>query len=166
MAPANKYLNPRFMFDAMKYYIALQRDTFKTTDGLMYKKVAAVKESMKPYHRNMSACLKLEFDRILPNLNVHTYRVFKKLIEKINKTIDVSPNVTTPTLIARGDLDELVPQSAVDYLLQHFDNCQTICFEDIGHGMLYTNRDNLIIPKLVEFLSDGEVVPEVPYRDI
>ena len=166
MAPANKYLNPRFMFDAMKYYMGLHRETYKSTDGLLHKKVAAIKETMRPYHRNISACLKLEFDRILPNLNVHTYKVFRKLIEKVNKTIDVSPNVQIPTLIVRGDLDELVPQSSIDYLRQHFDNCKTECFEDIGHGMLYTNRDNVIIPKLTAFLSDGEVVPEVPFREI
>lgn len=166
MAPANKYLNPRFMFDAMKYYAGIQLDTYKSTEGLLHKKVAAVKESMKPYQRNISACLKLEFDRILPNLNMYTYKVFHKLIDKINKTVDLSDNVHVPTLIVRGDLDELVPQSAVDYLLKHFDNCQTECFEDIGHGMLYTNRDNVIIPKLIEFLSDGEIIPEVPFREV
>ena len=166
MSPANKYLNPRFIFDAMKYYIALQQSTYKSAQGKHNEKIAAVKESMRPYHRNMSACLKLEFDRILPHLNTHTYRVFRKLIEKINKTIDVSPNVTVPTLIVRGNLDELVPQSSVDYLLKHFDNAKTEAFEDIGHGMLFTNRDNVIIPKLVEFLSDGEVIPEVPFREV
>lgn len=166
MSPANKYLNPRFVFDAMKYYIELQRTTYKSAQGKLHQKVSAVKESMRPYQRNMSACLKLEFDRILPNLNAHTYRVFRKLIEKINKTIDVSPNAQMPTLIVRGDLDELVPQSSVDYLVKHFDNCKTECFKDIGHGMLFTNRDNVIIPKLVEFLSDGGIIPDVPFREV
>lgn len=166
MAPANKYLNPRFVFDAMKYYLELQQTTYKSTQGKLGKKFSAVKESMRPYQRNMSACLKLEFDRILPNLNMHTYKVFRKLIEKINKTLDVSPNVATPTLILRGNLDELVPKSSVDYLVKHFDNCRTECFEDIGHGMLFTNRDNVIIPKIVEFLSDGEIIPDVPFREV
>lgn len=166
MAPANKYLNPRFVFDAMKYYVDVQQKTYKSTVGKLHDKVTAVKDSMKPYRRNISACLKLEFDRILPNLNMHTYRVFRKLIEKINKTLDASEIVHTPTLIARGNLDELVPKSSVDYLLKHFDNCQTECFEDIGHGMLFTNRDNVIIAKLVEFLSDGKIIPEVPFREV
>ena len=48
MAPANKYLNPRFVFDAMKYYIALQQTTYKSTQGKLSQKVAAVKETMKP----------------------------------------------------------------------------------------------------------------------
>lgn len=166
MAPANKYLNPRFIFDAMKYYLGVQQTTYKSAQGKLRNKVSAVKESMKPYHRNMSACLKLEFDRILPNLNMHTYRVFKTLIETINKTVDIVPKVKVPALIMRGDLDELVPKSSVDYLLPHFENCQSVCFEDIGHGMLFTNRDNVIIPKIIEFLSDGEIVPEVPFREV
>lgn len=166
MAPANKYLNPRFVFDAMKYYIELQQNTYKSTKGKLHQKVSAIKESMRPHQRNISVCLKLEFDRILPNLNMHTYRVFSKLIEKINKTIELAPNVKVPTLIIRGALDELVPQSAVDYLVQHFDNCETQSLADIGHGMLFTNRDNVIIPMIVQFLSDGEVVPEVPFREV
>lgn len=166
LAPANKYLNPRFIFDAMKYYLGVQRKTYRSTEGKLHKKMSAVKETMRPYQRNISVCLKMEFDRILPNLTVHTYRVFRKLIEKINKTLDVLPNVQTPTVIVRGALDELVPQSSVDYLIKHFDNCETVCFEDIGHGMLYTNRDDLLIKQIVEFLSDGEVIPDVPYREI
>ena len=166
MAPANKYLNPRFMFDAMKYYVALQRKTYKSAQGKVRDKVSAVRESMQPYQRNISACLKLEFDKILPNLNRHTYTVFNKLIKLINKTLDESAAVETPTLILRGDLDELVPRGSVDYIKEHFTNCAEEQFEDIGHGMLYTNRDNVIIPAIVRFLSDGEIVPEVPVREV
>ena len=166
MAPANKYLNPRFVVDAIKYYANFQHKTYRSTDGRFHQKVTAIKDEMKPYRRNMAACLKLEFDRILPNLNMHTYSVFKRLIDKINKTLNVSSNVTIPTLIIRGDLDELVPKASVDYVLQHFNNCKTEFFEDIGHGLLFTNRDNLIIPKIVEFLSDGELIPEVPFREV
>ena len=166
MAPANKYLNPRFVFDAIKYYAGFQRETYKNAEGKLHNKVTAVRKEMKPYHRNMSACLKLEIDRILPNLSWHTYSVFSKIISKINKTIDGSDNAAMPTLILRGDLDELVPKSSVEYLLKHFDNCKSESFKDIGHGMLFTNRDNVIISKLVEFLSDGEIVPDVPFRDV
>lgn len=166
MAPANKYLNPRFVFDAMKYYLDFQHKTYKASKGKFHERVIAVKDSMKPYQRNLAACLKLEFDRILPNLNMHTYRVFSKLIEKINKTIDVSPSVQAPTLIIRGDLDELVPKSSVDYLIQHFVDYKSECLEDVGHGLLFTNRDNMIIPKIVEFLSNGEIIPEVPFREV
>lgn len=166
MAPANKYLNPRFMFDAIKYYAGIQRNTYKNAEGKLHNKVSAVREEMRPYHRNISACLKLEIDRILPNLNWHTYSVFSKLISMINKTIDVSEKAATPTLILRGDLDELVPRSAIDYLIEHFTNYKEEQFADIGHGMLYTNRDNVIIAKIVEFLSDGKIIPEVPFREI
>ena len=55
---------------------------------------------------------------------------------------------------------------ALDYLKEHFTNCTEEQFEDVGHGMLYTNRDNVIIPKVVQFLSDGEIVPEVPVREV
>ena len=166
MAPANKYLNPRFMFDALKYYVGLQHKTYKSAQGKMREKVSAVRETMQPYHRNISACLKLEFDKILPNLNRHTYTVFSKLIKLINKSLDESVAIDVQTLILRGDLDDLVPRSSVDYLKEHFTNCTEEQFEDVGHGMLYTNRDNVIIPKVVQFLSDGEIVPEVPVREV
>ena len=166
MAPANKYLNPRFIFDAMKYYVALQRKTYKSAEGKIKEKMGAVRETMQPYQRNISACLKLEFDRILPNLNAHTYKVFNKLIKLINKTVDESSVVDVPTLIVRGDLDELVPRSSVEYLIPHFSDYKEEQFEDIGHGMLYTNRDNVIIARVVNFLSDGEISPDIPFREI
>ena len=121
---------------------------------------------MRPYHRNISACLKLEFDRILPNLSRHTFTVFSKLMKLVNKTLDNSPAVNIPTLIIRGDLDELVPKTSIDYLKERFTNCEARQLADVGHGLLYTNRDNLIIQQIVEYLSNGEVVPDVPYRDI
>lgn len=166
LAPANKYLNPRFVFDAMKYYAGFQMDTYKQSDGKLHERVFAVHRGMKPYRRNISAMLKLEFDRILPNLNRHTYTVFSKLVTLINKTLDISPASKTPTLVIRGELDELVPKSAVEYVVKHYENCTTEAIADVGHGLLLTNRDNTLIPKIVEFLSDGEVIPEVPFREI
>ena len=166
LAPANKYLNPRFVFDAMKYYAGFQVDTYKQSEGKLHERVFAVHRGMKPYRRNMSAMLKIEFDRILPNLNRHTYTVFSKLVSLINKTLDMSPASKTPTLVIRGELDELVPKSAVEYVVKHFENCATEAIADVGHGLLLTNRDNTLIPKIVEFLSDGEVIPEVPFREI
>ena len=88
------------------------------------------------------------------------------MIKLINKSLDESVAIDVQTLILRGDLDELVPRSSVDYLKEHFTNCTEEQFEDVGHGMLYTNRDNVIIPKVVQFLSDGEIVPEVPVREV
>lgn len=166
MAPANKYLNPRFVLDAMKYYAGVQKNTYKSSTGKFHERVAAVKDSMKPYQQNIKACLKLEIERILPNLNTHTYRVFRKLIERINKVIDNSPSISSPTLFIRGDLDELVPKSSVEYLIKHFVDYKSECVEDVGHGLLLTNRDNILIPKIVEFLSDGEIIPEVPFREV
>jgi len=166
LAPANKYLNPRFIFDAMKYYIGFQHKTYKTSEGKFRERMTAVREGMQPYRRNISACMKLEFDRILPNLNRHTYTVFSKLMTMVNKTIDNSENIITPSLIVRGDLDELVPRSSVEYLMKHFTDCKYDQLEDIGHGLLYTNRDNVLIQKIVEFLSNGEILPDVPFRAV
>lgn len=166
LAPANKYLNPRFVWDATKYYAAFQHEAYKSSDGKFHERIAEVNKSMKPYRRNMSAVLKLEFDRILPNLNMHTYKVFKRLIELINKTIDLSPIAKTPTLIIRGDLDELVPKSSVEYLAKHFENRKIESIKDVGHGLLLTNRDDILIKRIVEFLTDGAIIPNVPYREI
>lgn len=166
LAPANKYLNPRFIFDAIKYYANFQHKTYKSSSGRFHERISAVREGMKPYQRNIKVCLKIEIDKILPNLNTHTYRVFYKLIEKINKTLDVSASIQAPTLIIRGDLDELVPKSSVEYLIKHFVDCKTECLEDVGHGLLLTNRDNALITKIIEFLSDGEIIPEVPFREV
>lgn len=166
LAPANKYLNPRFVLDAIKYYSTFQRTTYKSASGKLHEKVAAVKEGMRPYRRNMAVCLKLEFDRILPNLTMYTYKVFSKLMKTVNKTLDNSAKPTTPSLIIRGNLDELVPKKSVDYLIERFENCQTHIIEDIGHGLLHTNRDNALIAKIVEFLSCGKIIPDVPFRHV
>lgn len=166
LAPANKYLNPRFIFDALKYYVNFQRQAYKTSEGKLGEKVSAVRESMKPYNRNVSACLKLEFDRILPNLNWHTFSVFRKLIDMINKAVELAPIAQMPSLIIRGDLDELVPKGSVDFLTKYYANCVTESVVDVGHGLLLTNRDNELIKRIVEFLSDGEIVPDVPFREV
>lgn len=167
LSPANKYINPSFIFDAMKFYAGVRRKTYKSTDGKSGQKRSAVKESMRLYKRNARVSYKIAFGRILPNLNRRTYKVFTKLINIINKTIDNADcKIATPTLIMRGTLDELVPRRSIEYLKEHFSNCVYEQLDGVRHGMLYTNRDNLIITKIVEFLSDGEIVPDVPFREV
>lgn len=166
LSPANKFLNPRFVLEYIKFYTSFRRKTYKSASGKRRERRITVRKEMKPHRRNLAVCLNLEFKRILPNLNGRTYRVFRKLVSIANKTINVKSSTSTPTLIIRGNLDELVPKSSVEYLNKHFTNCKTVAVEDVGHGMLYTNRDNVLIPMITEFLSDGEVIPEVPFREI
>lgn len=166
LSPSNKFLNPHFVFESIKYYSAFKRKIYKSSKGKPRERRAAVRQAMKPYRRNMAISLNLEFKRILPNFNRHTYKVFKKLMQTANKTLQSRSPIETPTLLIRGNLDELVPKKTVKLVLKHFENCKSVAIEDVGYGMLLTNRDNALIPLIVEFLTDGEIVPVVPFRDV
>ena len=86
-------------------------------------------------------------------------------MELVCKAVDECAPVRTNALLLWGELDELVPKTSVEYIQNNFTNLQTVILPDVGHGMLYTNRDNVIIEKIVDFLSDGKHKVVVPFED-
>ena len=163
LAPANKYINFAMPFSAMKFYGDLHRDTYKNTDGKHGEKMSAVKEAFAPYVDNVKTSVKIVTDRA-KYASPHALAVFTKLMSMCNDAIEKSKTVDTPTFIMWGKLDELVPYKSVTFLLDHFPNAQHKVYEDVGHAMLYTNKDDVLIADAVDFLSNGEVQVKVPQR--
>lgn len=161
-APANKYFNFNLPFDAVKFYGGLSYKSYKDADGDFKSKMSTLGKALSPYKDNLVTSVKLAWELPLQHFTPHTYTVFSKLIKLCNQAVQDYAPVKTPVLVIWGRLDELVPRKTIDFWIQHFTNCQTKIYEDIGHPMLYTNRDHLLIRDAVEFLSEGQIVPEVP----
>ncbi len=155
LAPSNKYINWVSPLSAIKFYIRFAAD--------MVKKKQFQTDEVKRYLENSALSAQIAYKRILPNINMHTFTVFKELMELSNGAmVDASP-IAVPTLMLWGELDELVPRASIELVQKHFCNVQTQIIPDIGHAMLYTNKDNVLINEIVRFLSDGECDPDVPF---
>ena len=165
LAPANKYINLLMPFDAGKFYGGFGLKTYREADGKLSNKLGATEYAYTPYRENMATTAKIFWERFLRNLTPHTYNVFSKLVKKSDVVVETMSPITTPTLIMWGKLDELVPYSSVKFVLKHFSNIQEKIYPDVGHVLLYTNRDHLMIADIVEFLSEGTVKKEVPPRE-
>ena len=91
----------------------------------------------------------------------HTLKRFKldngitfcKLIQKINKIKGFNP---TSTLIIWGKLDELVPKSSVNFCYRNCINNKKalVMIDGVGHVMLRSNKEQIIIDKIMEFLNE------------
>lgn len=164
ISPANKYLNATMPLAAGKFASDLSKKVFRETDGKLKDKLNATNAAFAPYFENLRATGKVAKERTLRYMNPRTYSVFAKIIKSVNTVIETVSPLKTPTLILYGKLDELVPHKAVKYLTKHFTDAQVKIYPDVGHAMLYTNLDDVIIRDAVEFLTEGEVCPEVPKR--
>ena len=164
LAPANKYFNVTSGFSAIRFYLNFLRKVSKTTKGKLPERYDAIMKAIAEHKANVDASAAILINRFLPNLTLHTFGVFVNLISMINKTVEASKTIATPAYVLWGKLDELVPRSSVDYVCKFFSDCQTKIYEDIGHTMLYTNRDDVIIKDVLCFLSDGQVDVEIPSR--
>lgn len=78
---------------------------------------------------------------------------FCKLIQKINKIKGFNP---TSTLIIWGKLDELVPKSSVNFCYRNCINNKKalVMIDGVGHVMLRSNKEQIIIDKIMEFLNE------------
>ena len=168
LAPANKYLNFLMPLETIKFYNerGLKPLLDKKSNTSFKEKTYGVKKVFTDYFENVSTSLKivlgnLDNDRII---TPRIYSVFRKLIKLCNKMVEEHSPLQTEMLILWGKLDELVPHRSVKYVLEHFVNAKNTVYEDIGHAMLYTNRDDLLIKDIMDFLTDGEFNAEIAHR--
>lgn len=154
VAPANKYINLRRPIDAGVFYSEFGRKTYREQNGKLSEKLDATKTAYAPYRENFVTSFKLIWGNAISGFTPHTYSVFSKLMKKCNTVVETLSPLQTPTLVMWGKLDELVPYKSVKFVLKHFANAQEIVYPDIGHAMLYTNFDNLLIKDILDFLSE------------
>ncbi len=166
LSPANKYLNLTSPISALKFYLRFIKQSYKEKNSDFKRKMLLTRSEMEPYRKNIAASAQVAAKRILPNISIHTFNVFRKLVTMANNAVDIKDVLETPALLLWGKLDELVPQASVQYIEKHFTNCTTELIEDLGHAMLMTNKDNILIKKVVNFLSDGEIEVDIPVREI
>ena len=164
VSPANKYLNASLPISAGKFVSELGRKAFREAEGKLKDKLDATNEAFAPYLENLQTATKIAKERTFRYMTPHTYSVFSRIIKQSNSAIKEAEQLDTPTLILWGKLDELVPYRSVKYLLKHFPNATEKIYPDVGHAMLYTNLDDVIIHDVIEFLTEGEVNLTVPKR--
>ena len=156
LAPANKYLNFLMPLETIKFYNERGiKPLLKKSNESLMEKSYTVSKVFTEYFENVATSLKIVVgnlgnDRII---TPRIYSVFRKLIKTCNTLVEQHSPVETPILVLWGKLDELVPHKAVQYVLDHFSNAQSNIYEDIGHAMLYTNHDELIIKDILGFLG-------------
>ena len=164
ISPANKYLNAALPFSAGKFIGELSKRAFSQTEGNLHDKIDATSKALQPYRENLQTANKIAKERTFHYMTPHTYSAFSKIVKSSNVVIETTSPNKTPVLILWGKLDELVPNSSVKYLTKHFPQAQVKIYPDVGHAMLYTNLDDVIIHDVVEFLTEGKVLLDVPKR--
>ena len=154
LAPANKYFNFLMPIETIKFYgeHGIKPYFDKNSDGSIREKSYEIKKFFTDYFNNLATSVKI-FVGYDSKITPRIYNVFRNIIKTCNKTVEQHSPVETPTLVLWGKLDELVPHKSVKYVLQHFVNAQNKIYEDIGHAMLYTNRDEVIIEDIMDFLK-------------
>ena len=162
VSPANKYINEALPFSVGKFIGQLGLKTFRETEGKLKDKIEATNNAFAPYKENTRTSAKIAKERTLRYMNPRTYGTFAKIIKSVNATVETTSPHQTPALILWGKLDELVPYRSVKYLTKHFPDAQVKIYPDVGHAMLYTNLDDVIIHDIIDFLTDGEVNVAVP----
>ena len=164
VSPANKYINAALPFAAGKFLGDLSKKAFSETDGDLRGKLDAVNTALEPYKENMQTASKIAKARTFHFMTPHTYSAFSKIVKSANVVVETTSPNPTPMLVLWGKIDELVPYSSIKYVTKHFPNAQVTIYPDVGHAMLYTNLDDVIIHDVVEFLTEGKVNLSVPKR--
>lgn len=160
IAPSNRYFNLNSPIAMIKFYFKYILRWLNAKNDR-----AESNEEIRRAVQNSAVSAGIAIKRIFPSVDLHTFSVFQDLMELVCDVVDIKQTVLTDSLLLWGVLDELVPRSSVEYIQKHFPNAESVIYDDVGHAMLYTNRDNVIIQKIVGFLSGGQIVAAVPFQD-
>ncbi len=158
VSPANKFFNWTSAIAGIKFYIRYLHQHRLLHD-------LHNQDSIGNYIENNLVSAHIAIKRTFKNVDLHTFSVFSNLMDMTNEQVEKVSPVKTPSMLLWGELDEMVPKTSVEFIKNHFDNLKVEIVPDVGHAMLYTNRDSSLIPKIVSFLSDGEIVPNVPFQN-
>lgn len=152
LAPANKYINFKYLFKRAKVYRELRRQlkTDKENSQVYQDRIIRLKsdhEFLKTMVRE-----RMHFHKYLPKY----YLCFRKIIKKVNREVK---EIKNPCLIIWGEMDYLVPSSSIDYIRKLCTNevVSVIELEDITHLLLLSPINaNIVITKIIEFLREEE----------
>ena len=168
LSPANKYLNFLMPIETVKFYNehSLKPLLDKKSEQTLAEKQYEIKKIFTTYFENVVTSIKILVGNAREErmLTPRVYNVFRKIIKLCNKMVEEHSPVQTPTLVLWGKLDELVPHKSVKYVLDHFVNAENKIYEDIGHAMLYTNHDDVLISDIMKYLSEGQFNTEITPR--
>ena len=153
IAPANKFINVLMPYEAVKFYGKVQLRAYSDAEGSVKEKQKAVKVAFAPYKENIRTSNKIAKERTFKYMTPHTFGVFSKLVKMSNKSVEQHSPIQTPALVLWGKLDELVPRASINFVQEHFPNAKFTIYPDVGHAMLYTNRDEAIISDIMKFLN-------------
>ena len=136
LAPANKYVNAKAFAKKIKteFEIMNKDDT----------RSIVLKENDK---RGINVIV----NDLMPRYNVDTISTFISLVRVCNNSLNKND---IKALLVKGDMDELVPNTASDFLKTYFTNLDVQIIPDLGHLMLKSRNYRLIINRIKKYLDE------------
>lgn len=162
VAPGNKYINLDSPLATLKFYLRFVTQTYTKTNGSLKQRIESTKKALSPYVNNAVALNHAATKSFFPNINMYTFTTFANVIKECNLQLEDHSPIDVPTLLFRGELDELVPMASVDYVCKHFTNLQKIFYDDVGHMLMLSNRDADFITATLNFLTAGNFNQTIP----
>jgi esterase/lipase len=172
LAPANKFISTTFPITTLKIYSDLLA---KEKNQALPKGKSKSKTSQAPIELNprikevhkeslgtaadlledYKFALNKFIKDLLPKYTFHNINEFNKIVTFCNDSL---VKFSTPTLILWGKIDQLVPESVVQYLLSFADSpkSRAIIYPDISHLMVYSTCYEKIMADVMDFLGEPE----------
>lgn len=153
LAPAIKYFNLMMPFSKIRHLIKCGYYFEKAALLKNEKEKEEFKERLKCVFEDDKYCLNFARTKYLKLYFRHAFKNFQKVIEKANENLI---EITNPTFLAWGELDQLVPKDSVTYL---FDLCtnenkQLMIYEDLSHILILSKANEKIVKDIEEFLKN------------
>ena len=136
LAPANKYVNARAFAKKIKTEIEIANKD--DSRSMVLKENDKIGMDVVKYD-------------LMPRYNVDTISTFISLVRVCNNSLVEND---TKVLLVKGNMDELVPNSASEFLKKYFTNLEERIIPDLGHLMLKSRNYRLIINAIKKFLDE------------
>ncbi len=150
LSPANKYFNFELFGTRLKYYTKNALTSYFLRHKTQEEKEEARKK-LEALREDDKRSFKIAFKQLLPNYTPRNINVFKRIIKRCNENL---VEITPPTLIIWGQLDQLVPKESVefDYSICTNEDKKFIDIPSLSHLMLNSVEIDLIVNEIVTFL--------------
>ena len=136
LAPANKYVNAKAFAKKIKTEFEIMNKD--DTRSIVLKE-------------NDQRGINVIVNDLMPRYNVDTISTFISLVRVCNNSLKKND---IKALLVKGDMDELVPNTASDFLKAYFTNLDVQIIPDLGHLMLKSRNYRLIINRIKKYVDE------------
>lgn len=150
LSPSCKYINISILYKRLKTFFKTKKDLREAKKQNDLPQVETLKRRLRNIREDDKIAMRIlrkNFVKVkFPSYFITFRNLMKEIINRVSE-------VSAPTLVLYGELDQLIPKKSIEYVKRVCIDAQIIIYDDVTHLMQLSNDNTRVIKDVVSFLD-------------